>query len=367
MNCRTVRSLLMTYLDSELDVRSSLEVGEHLERCDACRARFEAEARLERLVARHLGVEAMPEDVWRRLRDGAGAAASRSHAGGRPPAGEPPAVREGAVVARRAAAVSAQRRQPRQRALPRAVNKVLAMLAVLGALCALPASGIAQPVYWAGGEGLVSSPTGPLLQQVQALAQAGQASGLDISVSTEGGVTYLNGMPIWSLGAGIGSTYDAIASSSPPGHVAINLSSITWGDVGENDPNDIAQLFVIALHEAAHAAFGLNLQSVCEGDIVTWATVYQCHLENGGHACNEWYAHSSAARALCDSLEDISDPNVRGAAEGELGEQLSECCGHETGCAEANEACGPPEMPMPQDHGPCENCDGTGACEEDEG
>jgi len=81
MNCRTVRSLLMTYLDSELDVRSSLEVGEHLERCDACRARFEAEARLERLVARHLGVEAMPEDVWRRLCDGAGAPAPRARRG----------------------------------------------------------------------------------------------------------------------------------------------------------------------------------------------------------------------------------------------------------------------------------------------
>ncbi len=72
MNCKKARTLLMAYLDSELDARSTTEVGEHLDDCPGCAQRFEAEDRLERvLLARLDGADAdagMPEDVWTRAR-----------------------------------------------------------------------------------------------------------------------------------------------------------------------------------------------------------------------------------------------------------------------------------------------------------
>ena len=67
MNCRDVRPLLMTYLDSELDARSTAEVGEHLAVCDACRTRFAAEEKLERQAKAALSEETMPAEAWARL------------------------------------------------------------------------------------------------------------------------------------------------------------------------------------------------------------------------------------------------------------------------------------------------------------
>lgn len=67
MTCQETRALLMTYLDSELDARSTAEVGEHLAACEACNARFAAEEKLERRTRDALSQESMPEAAWGRL------------------------------------------------------------------------------------------------------------------------------------------------------------------------------------------------------------------------------------------------------------------------------------------------------------
>ena len=51
MNCRRARSMLMAYLDSELDAGTTITVGEHLAVCPGCRERFEQEERLEAALA----------------------------------------------------------------------------------------------------------------------------------------------------------------------------------------------------------------------------------------------------------------------------------------------------------------------------
>ncbi len=48
MNCPEARKLLHLYLDSELDARSTQDVGRHLEACAECAELFAAEARIER-------------------------------------------------------------------------------------------------------------------------------------------------------------------------------------------------------------------------------------------------------------------------------------------------------------------------------
>ena len=67
MICDDILPLLMAYLDSELDVRSNMEVGEHLGLCEACCRRFAAEAEVERGLLAPLHEEAMPEEVWVRI------------------------------------------------------------------------------------------------------------------------------------------------------------------------------------------------------------------------------------------------------------------------------------------------------------
>ena len=67
MTCQEVRGLLMTYLDSELDARSTAEVGEHLAACEGCRGRFAVEEKLERQAKTILTQEPMPPEVWDRL------------------------------------------------------------------------------------------------------------------------------------------------------------------------------------------------------------------------------------------------------------------------------------------------------------
>lgn len=51
MNCDQARPFLSAYLDSELEPTPSLEIARHLEFCASCRARFDAEARLEKGIA----------------------------------------------------------------------------------------------------------------------------------------------------------------------------------------------------------------------------------------------------------------------------------------------------------------------------
>ncbi|MFT7465528.1 MAG: anti-sigma factor RsiW [Pseudohongiellaceae bacterium] len=67
-DCRSVRGLLMLYLDSELDATATLTVNQHLVACESCRTRFEAEQLLEAAIAAGLQTgEEMPTDVWKRL------------------------------------------------------------------------------------------------------------------------------------------------------------------------------------------------------------------------------------------------------------------------------------------------------------
>lgn len=47
MNCDKVRRYLPLYLDSELGTETSYEISRHLESCPACRARADAEGRME--------------------------------------------------------------------------------------------------------------------------------------------------------------------------------------------------------------------------------------------------------------------------------------------------------------------------------
>ncbi len=68
-NCAQVRSLLMPYLDSELDAATTVAVTEHLQRCPTCRARFDAEQQIESALVEHLEQGSMPPDVWERLED----------------------------------------------------------------------------------------------------------------------------------------------------------------------------------------------------------------------------------------------------------------------------------------------------------
>jgi anti-sigma factor RsiW len=67
MKCEDARRYAGPYLDSELDPKTSFEVARHLEACAACRARFEAEAALERGLAKELERrEPGDEALWAR-------------------------------------------------------------------------------------------------------------------------------------------------------------------------------------------------------------------------------------------------------------------------------------------------------------
>ncbi len=65
MNDRQARALLMPYLDSELDARTTAEIAAHLEASESTRQRFDDEARLEAWLGESLREDEMPEDVWR--------------------------------------------------------------------------------------------------------------------------------------------------------------------------------------------------------------------------------------------------------------------------------------------------------------
>ncbi len=67
MNCTQARSLMMAYLDSELDGRTMVEIGGHLSICQACQLRFAAEEQLEHGLGAQLRAEPCPPDVKQRL------------------------------------------------------------------------------------------------------------------------------------------------------------------------------------------------------------------------------------------------------------------------------------------------------------
>ena len=71
MNCREVRPLLMAWIDSELDTRTTVEIEQHLSACAPCRLRAEAERRVEEALAAALAGdgERCPPAVWQRIVD----------------------------------------------------------------------------------------------------------------------------------------------------------------------------------------------------------------------------------------------------------------------------------------------------------
>lgn len=54
MNCVDTRKYLSAFVDDELDVRTNIEVLEHVEICEACAARLEAESRLKGVVSSYV-------------------------------------------------------------------------------------------------------------------------------------------------------------------------------------------------------------------------------------------------------------------------------------------------------------------------
>ncbi len=72
MKCQQARRLMMVYLDSELETHVTDAVSEHLDGCDVCRERFDAEDRLERRTGALLREATMPEEEWESLLDSLG-------------------------------------------------------------------------------------------------------------------------------------------------------------------------------------------------------------------------------------------------------------------------------------------------------
>ncbi len=69
MRCDEVRRYLGPYLDSELDAKTSFEMARHLEACEDCRARLEAEDRLEKAIVGELRRPEPGDDaLWERAR-----------------------------------------------------------------------------------------------------------------------------------------------------------------------------------------------------------------------------------------------------------------------------------------------------------
>lgn len=75
MTCSECRRWWSPYLDSELDASKTFEVSEHLRLCEACRLRFEQEARVEGLIKERMSVgDNMPDELWDQICDSVRAA-----------------------------------------------------------------------------------------------------------------------------------------------------------------------------------------------------------------------------------------------------------------------------------------------------
>jgi anti-sigma factor RsiW len=69
MNCPEVRNLVLAYLDSELDARTTQDIGLHLQSCSECASIFEAEASFNsRVFSRLRAGEATPT-LWTQLEE----------------------------------------------------------------------------------------------------------------------------------------------------------------------------------------------------------------------------------------------------------------------------------------------------------
>jgi len=52
------------YFDSELGQTKTYEISEHLQQCEKCARRFEAEGRVDEMIRDRIGQERMPEALW---------------------------------------------------------------------------------------------------------------------------------------------------------------------------------------------------------------------------------------------------------------------------------------------------------------
>ncbi len=66
MNCKETRKFLSAFMDNELDVRTNVEILEHLEMCQACAARLEGLRDLHAAVASSIAQIVPPEGLERR-------------------------------------------------------------------------------------------------------------------------------------------------------------------------------------------------------------------------------------------------------------------------------------------------------------
>ncbi len=67
MKCHEAQKFFSPYLDSELDQTKTFEVSQHLQSCEACAHRFEAERRADNLMAESLAQGSMPKQTWSRI------------------------------------------------------------------------------------------------------------------------------------------------------------------------------------------------------------------------------------------------------------------------------------------------------------
>jgi anti-sigma factor RsiW len=67
MKCTEVRKFVRLYLDSELDVKHSLEVEQHLERCVECAGLFEAEKKFDQRLGRFLRDGVPTRALWEKI------------------------------------------------------------------------------------------------------------------------------------------------------------------------------------------------------------------------------------------------------------------------------------------------------------
>ena len=69
MKCHEARKWTSPYLDSELGQTKTYEISEHLQQCEACARRFEAEGRVDEMIRDRIEPERMPDELWTSLRD----------------------------------------------------------------------------------------------------------------------------------------------------------------------------------------------------------------------------------------------------------------------------------------------------------
>lgn len=67
MRCHEARALCGPFLDSELDVKSSFDVEQHLENCPDCARYFAAERRVEERIATALQVGEKTDSLWQKV------------------------------------------------------------------------------------------------------------------------------------------------------------------------------------------------------------------------------------------------------------------------------------------------------------